>query len=50
MVPESSHLDGCKFEPVPYYFFGDDIFPLKTWLLRPFARVKLSIMQLTYSE
>ena len=30
-----------------YYLLDDDIFPLKTWLPRPFPGAKLSIMQLT---
>lgn len=28
-VPESSPLNGCKFEPLPYCLLGDVIFSLK---------------------
>ena len=30
---------GCKsyaYIPLPYFFIGDEIFPSKTWLMRPF--------------
>ena len=30
-VPERSHLNGCKPEPLPYYLLGNDIFHLKMW-------------------
>ena len=33
-TPEDEPLDGCKFTPLPYFLLGDDIFPLKKWLIK----------------
>ena len=35
-IPGAKRLDRCSFDPVPYYLVVDEIFPLKTWLTRPF--------------
>lgn len=35
-LPEPETCEGCDFDPLPYYLVGDEIFPLKTWLMRPF--------------
>ena len=35
-VPNASSLDGCTFDPLPYFLVGDEIFPLTTWLMRPY--------------
>ena len=35
-VPAPSTVSGCDFDPLPYYMVGDEIFPLKTWLMRPY--------------
>ena len=37
----SRHLESCSFDPLLYYLVGDEIFPLKTWLMRPYP-VQLS--------
>ena len=34
-IPAPSKLRSCSFDPLPYFFVGDEIFPLKTWLMRP---------------
>ena len=34
-IPAPSKLSYCSFDPLPYFFVGDEIFPLKTWLMRP---------------
>ena len=31
-----SHLHECSYSPLPYFLLDDEIFPLKSWLLRPF--------------
>ena len=35
-TPKPEHLDGCYYDPLPYFLVGDEIFPLKTWLVRPY--------------
>ena len=35
-LPPLAPLEGCSFNPLPYFLVGDEIFPLKNWLLRPF--------------
>lgn len=35
-LPSPETLEGCNFDPLPYYMVGDEIFPLKTWLMRPY--------------
>ena len=34
-VPAPSTVNGPDFDPLPYYMVGDEIFPLKTWLMHP---------------
>eukprot|EP00794_Sanderia_malayensis_P001689 gene1689-1882_t len=34
-IPPAEKLPGCDTE-LPYYLVGDEIFPLKTWLMRPY--------------
>ena len=31
-LPETK--PGCDFDELPYFLLGDDIFPLKPWLIR----------------
>ena len=35
-LAQPSTLEGCKLDPLPYYMVGDEIFPLKNWLMRPY--------------
>ncbi|XP_066910825.1 putative nuclease HARBI1 [Clytia hemisphaerica] len=35
-LPKDEKLSGCNFGPLPYFLVGDEIFPLKYWLMRPF--------------
>ena len=35
-LPEGRHVSGCSYNPLPYYLVGDEIFPLKTWLIKPY--------------
>ena len=35
-VPEDSRLTENHERPLPYFLLGDDIFPLKKWLMRPY--------------
>ena len=34
-LPEPKSLLGCPFDPLYIYLHGDEIFPLKTWFMRP---------------
>ena len=43
-LPDAEYLEGCNFEPLPYFLIGDEIFPLKTWLMRPIPG-KLSLAE-----
>ena len=35
-VPQPKTLTGCAYEPLPYFLVGDEIFPLKTWMMQPY--------------
>ena len=35
-VLEPAKHSACGFDPLPYFLVGDEIFPLKTWLMRPY--------------
>ena len=41
-LPNPSQVVGCDYDPLPYFILGNKIFPLKSWLLRPFAGRNLS--------
>ena len=48
-IPEDEPLDGCKFTLLPYFLLGDDIFPLKKWLIKPYPGRNLSEEQKLYN-
>ena len=35
-LPLARNVQGCSYDPLPYYLVGDEIFPLKTWMMRPY--------------
>ena len=35
-IPQATSLDGCLYDPLPYFLVGDEIFPLKTYLMWPY--------------
>ena len=35
-LPKAKTLEGCSFDPLPYFLVGDEIFPLKQWMMRPY--------------
>ena len=35
-VPDDEVLEGININKLPFYLVGDEIFPLKTWLLKPY--------------
>ena len=48
-LPNPSQVVGCDYDPLPYFILGDEIFPLKSWLLRPFGERNLSEEKLIYN-
>ena len=47
-LPDAEYLEGCNFDPLPYFFIGDEIslppLPLRTGLMRPIPG-KLSLAE-----
>ena len=41
---DAEYLEGCNFDPLPYFLIADEIFPLRTWLMRPIPG-KLSLAE-----
>ena len=41
-APES--IPGCRLKEAPYYLVGDEIFPLKDWLMRSYPGIKTGTM------
>ena len=35
-IPQPKSVEGCDFDPLPYFLVGDEIFLLKTWLMWPY--------------
>jgi hypothetical protein len=40
-IPEPDELKGYNYGELPYYLVGDEIFPLRTWLMRPYSGKEL---------
>ena len=47
--PETKSLPGCTFDPLPFYFLGKAIFPMKIWLIRPYPGKMLQEDQSVYN-
>ena len=37
-IPEPAKHSTYDLDPLPYFLDGDEVFPLKTWLMRPYPR------------
>ena len=48
-LPSSKELKDCKFNLLPYFLLGDEIFPLKSWLIRPYPGRDLPEAELIYN-
>ena len=48
-LPQPITFPGCTFDPLPYYMVGDEIFPLKEWLMRPYPGSNLSLEMSIYN-
>ena len=35
-IPQPESVERCNFDPLPYFLVGDEIFPLKTLLMRQY--------------
>ena len=35
-IPQPESVKGCGFDPLPFFLVGDEISPLKAWLMRPY--------------
>ena len=35
-LPSPAQLEGCNYSPLPYYFVGDEAFPLSEIMMRPY--------------
>ena len=46
--PKASNLANYNFAPMQYHLLGDDIFPLKSWLILLFAVSNSDKMQKVY--
>ena len=49
-LPPPAPLEGCSFNPLPYFLVGDDIFPLQNWLMRPFPGHQIHEDKSIYNE
>ena len=47
-LPESKVLPGKKVD-IPYFLVGDEIFPLKPWLLCPHPGMLLQLLEMIYN-
>ena len=49
-LPDAEYLDGCDFDPLLFFFLiRDEIFPLRTWLMRPIpGKLRLAEQILNY--
>ena len=45
-LPDDKSVNKIK---LPYTLFGDDIFPLKTWLMKPYPGKILTVPQQIYN-
>ena len=48
-ISQATSLNGCLFDPLPYFLVGDEIFPLKTCLLRPYPGSTLTEKKSVYN-
>ena len=48
-LPPNEPLDGCTFSLLPYYLLGDDVSPLKKWLIKPYPGKNLTEEQKIYN-
>ena len=48
-IPDATALCGCTYDPLPYFLVGDEIFPLKTYLMRPYPGSRLTETEAIYN-
>ena len=48
-LPCASTLEDCAYDPLPYFLVGDEIFTLKTYLMRPYPGSQLNEEKSVYN-
>ena len=48
-IPDATTLFGWAYDSLPYFLVGDEIFPLKTYLMRPYPGSRLTEAEATYN-
>ena len=48
-LPKATELECCKFNPLPYFLLGGEIFPLKSRLIRPYPGRDLTDVEGIYN-
>ena len=48
-IPQATSLDGCLYDPLPYFLVGDEISRLKTYLMRPYPGSTLTKKKSVYN-
>ena len=48
-IPPATHYSGCNYDPLSYFLVGDEIFPLKTYIMRPYPGSGLTKPEAVYN-
>ena len=48
-IPCATTLNGCLYDPLPHFLVGDEIFPLKTYLIHPYPGSALTEKNSVYN-
>ena len=48
-IPYATTFFGCAYDPLLYFLVSDEIFPLKTYLMRPYPDSRLTAAEAIYN-